>query len=442
MPRVRSSAFRLSPRHYRAQTAEEVLRRQAEVLQEQARLLDLANVLARELGGRIILWSAGMEQLYGWSKEEAMGKISHELLATEFPGGLEAINDHVLEHGDWTGELVHTRRNGQRLIVASHWVLHKPDHGGTAAIMEVNNDITDRRSAEEEIRRLNAELEQRVRDRTAELTEANRELEAFTYSVSHDLRAPLRHIDAFARIVEEELPSGINAELRSYVTRIRKGTQTMGRLVDDLLNLSRVGRAQLGWQSVDLNLVVADVLADLKSEMAQRQIEWRVASLPVVQCDPGLIKQVFANLLANAVKYTCPREKALIEIGRTVMSEQLVIFVRDNGVGFDMKYVNKLFGVFERLHRGRRVRGHRHRPGHGPPHHSKAQRPRLGRSEPDKGATFYFTLEGMKVETEPLPTPAALVAIPASPYEHQPHRHTPGRRQLRRHRSYPPRPQA
>ena len=226
--------------------AEEVLTQQAAVLREQAELLDLANVLARNLNDRIILWSAGTEQMYGWSRAEALGRNSHELLGTEFSEPYPKIIDAVLREGEWTGELVHRRRNGQTIIVASHWVLYKDDRGQPTAILEVNNDITERKGAEEEVRRLNAELEQRVRERTAELTETNRDLEAFTYSVSHDLRAPLRHVDAFARIVEEESAAEAGPELRSYIARIRKGTATMGRLVDDLLNLSRVGRAQLG----------------------------------------------------------------------------------------------------------------------------------------------------------------------------------------------------
>jgi PAS domain S-box-containing protein len=375
--------------------AEAILARQAAVLSEQAQLLDLANVLARDLQGRIILWSAGMEQTYGWSRAEALGKFPQELLASEFPEPPEHISARVLQEGEWMGELVHRHRNGQQIIVASRWVLHKDDHGRPAAILEVDNNITARKRAEEEIRRLNAELEQRVRERTAELTEANRELEAFTYSVSHDLRAPLRHIDAFARIVEEEVPADQNPELCNYISRIRKGTQTMGRLVDDLLNLSRVGRAQPGWARVDLNLVLQEVLADLKGETTGRHIEWRLEPLPTAECDPGLIKQVFANLLSNAIKYTRPRNPAVIEVGQTFKEGQPAVYVRDNGVGFSMKYVHKLFGVFERLHRPEEFEG----TGIGLAIVRRIIQKHSGRvwaeAEPDKGATFYFTLQGL-----------------------------------------------
>ncbi len=392
--------------------AEEVLAHQANVLREQAQLLDLANVLARDARGRIILWSAGMEQMCGWSRAEALGKMSHQLLATEFPEPLEQIMARVLQEGQWTGELVHRRRNGERLIVATCWVVHKDQQGQIMAVLEVSNDITGRKQAEEEIRRLNAELEARVRERTAELTEANHELEAFTYSVSHDLRAPLRHIDAFARIVEEELTGEASPTLRNYINRIRKGTQTMGRLVDDLLNLSRVGRAELGWQRVDLHSLVEEVVSDLKAETAQRQIDWRIGLLPTVECDPGLMRQVFANLLSNAVKYTRPRPHTVVEVGQLLTQDDHPLFVRDNGVGFNMKYVGKLFGVFERLHRPDEFEG----TGIGLAIVRRIILKHGGRvwaeAEPDKGATFYFTLPpGAHAAsptggTRPLPTRA------------------------------------
>src|SRR5438445_1205925 len=184
--------------------AQAVLERQAAVLREQAQMLDLANVLARDLEGRIILWNTGMEKIYGWTKKEALGKVAHELLRTEFPQPQETIRAALLAQGSWEGELTHVSKAGQRLIVASQWVLHLDAQGRPAAILEIHNDITERKRAQEQILRFNAELEQRVTARTAELTAANKELEAFTYSVAHDLRAPLRHIDAFTKILHED----------------------------------------------------------------------------------------------------------------------------------------------------------------------------------------------------------------------------------------------
>jgi PAS domain S-box-containing protein len=175
-----------------------------EALKEQARILDLAPVLIRDLNGRIIFWNTGAEQMYGWTKEEALEKISHSLLKTEFPRPLEEIKARLFAHGHWEGELVHARGDGQRLVVASHWVVHRDELGKPKAVLEVNNDITERRRAEEEVHRLNEELEQRVAERTAQLQAVNHELEAFSYSVSHDLRAPLRHINGFSQALLED----------------------------------------------------------------------------------------------------------------------------------------------------------------------------------------------------------------------------------------------
>lgn len=388
--------------------AEEVLAHQAAVLREQAQLLDLANVLARDLDDKIILWSAGMEQLYGWSKTEAFNRECHTLLSTEFFEPEAEINQKLLTTGEWSGELLHQRKDGVRLLVASRWVLHRDETGKPTAILEVNNDVTKRKQAEEEIRRLNSDLEQRVQDRTMELTSANQELEAFTYSVSHDLRAPLRHIDAFARILQEELGANCSSELRGYIDRIRKGTQTMGQLVDDLLNLSRVGRAQLGRQQVHLNGVVEEVVSELKAEMGERTVEWHLGDLPLAECDSGLIRQVFANLLSNAVKYTRPRARAVIRIGSVVIDGESAIFVRDNGVGFDMKYAHKLFGVFERLHRAEDFEG----TGIGLATVRRIVQRHGGRvwaeSEVDQGSCFYFTLPDSKLSHRSLPLQAQL----------------------------------
>jgi len=249
-------------------------------------------------------------------------------------------------------------------------------------------------AAAEEVRALNAELEDRVTSRTAELAAANQELEAFAYSVSHDLRAPLRHIDAYARILEDEVEKN-PADARQNAGRIRQGAQNMGRLVDDLLKLSRVGRVELKPATVRLNAIVDEVLAELKPELANRDIEWRIAELPPATADPGLIKQVFANLISNAVKFTRPRARAVIEIGAEPLDGATAIFVRDNGVGFDMKSAQKLFGVFQRLHRVEDFEGS------GVGLHTVQRIVQLhggnirANAELDKGATFHFTLKGI-----------------------------------------------
>jgi signal transduction histidine kinase len=249
-----------------------------------------------------------------------------------------------------------------------------------------------------EVRALNAGLESRVASRTAELAATNQELEAFAYSVSHDLRAPLRHIDAYAQILEEELDKN-PAEAQQYINRIRHGVQNTGRLVDDLLKLSRVGRVELKFETIPLNPVVEEVLAELKMEIENRSIDWRIAKLPRANVDPGLIKQVFANLISNAVKYTRPRARAMIEIGVEPANGGGAIFVRDNGVGFNMKYAHKLFGVFQRLHRMEEFEG----TGVGLATVQRIVHLHGGKiwvdAELDKGATFHFTLKGIEAAT-------------------------------------------
>ena len=262
-----------------------------------------------------------------------------------------------------------------------------------AELMQLTLDLEDRVTQRtEEIRRLNEDLESRVAERTAELEATNKELEAFTYSVSHDLRAPLRHIDGFSKLLVEEYGEGLPEEAGRYLIRIREGTQRMGQLVDDLLNLARVGRRELNGQITGLDNLVAEVLSDLKTETATRKIEWKVEHLPFVECDAALMKQVFANLLSNAVKYTRPRDPATIEVGVTTENGQRAIFVRDNGVGFSMKYADKLFGVFQRLHRPEDFEG----TGVGLATVQRIIHKHGGRvwaeAELDRGATFYFTL--------------------------------------------------
>ncbi len=260
-------------------------------------------------------------------------------------------------------------------------------------------DVTERLRAEQQIRQMNVELEQRVQDRTAALTAANKELEAFTYSVAHDLRAPLRHIDAFTRILKEDFNNVLPAEAQHYLENISHGSRNMSRLVDDLLNLARVGRQEIKRLPTPLGGLVEEVLAGLKDETEGRVIEWRVAPLPTIECDPGLMKQVFANLLSNAVKYTRPRPVAVIEVGEAPMNGAAALFVRDNGVGFNMKYVDKLFGVFSRLHRAEDFEG----TGVGLATVQRIIRKHGGNiwaeGAVDEGAVFYFTLGGLGRES-------------------------------------------
>jgi two-component system, sensor histidine kinase and response regulator len=264
-----------------------------------------------------------------------------------------------------------------------------------AANRKLQVEIAERLRAEDYVRKINTELEQRVTERTAELAIANQELEAFTYSVAHDLQAPLRNIQSYALLLEEELAATLPAETAQYLRRITARGKYMGQLISGLLNLSTIGKQELNRQHTPLGVLVEEVVALLKAENTDRQIDWRIQTLPMEACDPNLMKQVFANLLSNAAKYTQERPDAIIEVGQVKldgMGGEQPIFVRDNGVGFDMKNASKLFGVFQRLHPAGDFEG----TGIGLATVARIIGKHGGRvwaeAEEEKGATFYFTI--------------------------------------------------
>jgi PAS domain S-box-containing protein len=272
----------------------------------------------------------------------------------------------------------------------------KDNQGNSGGGVAVLRDITERKAAERQVRELNQTLEARVIERTAELKAANKELETFTYSVSHDLRAPLRHISGFTRIMVEKFGPSLPAEARQHLQLIEQGSTRMGQLVDELLKLARLGRQAVEVKVTELSSLVEDVVTLLAPETKGRQVDWKIQALPFVECDPILIRQVFQNLISNALKYSRPRSPAVIEIGQTKKEGENVIFVKDNGVGFEMKYADKLFGVFQRLHLAEEFEG----TGIGLATVERIVKKHGGRvwveAEQDRGATFYFTLGGGK----------------------------------------------
>lgn len=294
------------------------------------------------------------------------------------------------------------RLRAEHLLAQTNIQLEQRVRDRTVEVQRVNDLLRDenaeRVAAEEEIRLLNAVLEQRVIERTAQLQASNHELEAFCYSVSHDLRAPLRHIDGFSKILLEDFAKDLNPEATHCLNRIQKSINNMGLLVDALLNLSRLTRKGIAPQRVALGEILNAARTELQSDLAGRQVTWRIGALPFVQGDPNLLKQVFVNLLANAVKFTRNCESAVIEITQLEGRDETTILIRDNGVGFNMKYADKLFGVFQRLHTSEQFEG----TGVGLATVQRIIQKHGGRvwaeSEPEHGASFYFTV-GIPITT-------------------------------------------
>jgi PAS domain S-box-containing protein len=358
-------------------------------------------LVAADEHGKFLIWNRAAEGILGYGPADLPTQEWSKHYGNYLPDGVTLVPTEELPlvraiHGETSTAEIFVRNPK---VVAGGWIEArgaplKDEDGVVRGGVVAFRDITQRKTDEREIQKLNDELEERVVQRTAQLAEANRELEAFTYSVSHDLRAPLRHMSGFTKILVEDFGPSLPADAQRYLQRIEQGALRMGLLVDELLNLTHVGRQSLAVQVTGLGSIVKDVQSLLGPEAEGRKVEWKIGDLPFVECDPTLVRLVFQNLIGNALKYSRPRSPAVIEIGQMEKDGQLVIFVRDNGVGFSMKYADKLFGVFQRLHRPEDFEG----TGVGLATVQRIVQKHGGRvwteAELDKGATFYFTLGG------------------------------------------------
>jgi len=351
--------------------------------------------------GRVTTWNSGAETIEGYTAEEILGQhFSRVFLPEDVQAAKpEKLLAQATAEGHAVNEGWRMRKGGGRYWVQMVLTALRDESGTLYGFSKISRDVTAQKEAEEEIRRLNADLEARVQKRTAQLQAANEELEAFSYSVSHDLRAPLRHIGGYVEMLRSELEEVLNEDSRHYLETITAAAEHLGKLIDALLAFSRMGRSEMRLERVALGDLVNEARRELRGETHGRNVDWQIGRLPEVYVDPFMLRQALLNLLSNALKYTRTRAVARIEIRAETTSQEVIVSVHDNGVGFDMQYAHKLFGVFQRLHRSSEFEG----TGIGLANVRRVIHRHGGRtwaeSALDRGATFYFTIPHATVET-------------------------------------------
>jgi PAS domain S-box-containing protein len=335
------------------------------------------SIIGKDLDGNILLWNEGARRIYGYEPEEVVGKASSSILhAPEdvAAGKPREILDAALRDGKWEGTINRRRKNGQQFPARVVVTPRRDTVGRPIGFLLISKDISD------EIRL------------TEQLMAANRDLEAFSYSVSHDLRAPLRAIDGYSRILAEECNDRLDDEGRRLLGIVRSESQRMGQLIDELLAFSRVGRQRMEPREVDMRALAEAAFKEAGALEPDRKVRAQIAALPVARGEAVMLRQVWANLLSNAVKFTRHRDEPRIEAGASRGNGETVYFVRDNGAGFDMAHAGKLFGVFQRLHGEEEFEG----TGVGLAFVKRIIQRHGGRvwaeGAIDKGATFYFAL--------------------------------------------------
>ncbi|KAF0218502.1 MAG: PAS domain-containing [Geobacteraceae bacterium] len=338
---------------------------------------------------------AGCEALTGFTPEEfsVNSGLWWQIVYEEDRPVVNAISERILNSpGPLAIEHRLCHKNGLLRWIGNTLVPHRDNEGVLVSYDGIITDITERKEAEEKVRSLNADLEQRVADRTTELEQANRQLESFAFSISHDLRAPLRHICGFSRILAEDYRQQLEEKGKDYLKRIINGCDKMDKLIEAMLEFSRYSRQPINRMTVETNHLVREVFTEFETELSERQIELDIGNMLPCEADPTLLHQVYFNLLGNALKYTRKREVARVEIGSYQSDRETVYYVKDNGAGFDNEYAQRLFGVFQRLHRADEFEG----TGVGLAIVQNIVQRHGGRvwaeAEPDIGATFYFVL--------------------------------------------------
>ena len=372
----------------------ERLRRQNELILNSAG----EGILGLDLQGRHTFVNPSAARMLGYEIEELIGQKSHPIWHYSRADGSPYPQEECKIYAAYRDGAVHTendevfwRKDGTSFPARFTSTPILEDGKLVGAVISFR-DITERKQAEEKIRKLNEELEQKVIDRTAQLEASIKELEGFTYSVSHDLRTPFRHIIGFVKLLKEKASQSLDEESMHYLNVISDSTRQLARLQDDILDFIRIGRTEMSKSKVSLDKLVKETIDAMGKEIKGRDIAWKVDHLPEVYGDLNMLRDVLVNLISNALKFTRPRPQAIIQIGCTSGDHEEVFYVRDNGVGFEMQYVNKLFGVFNRLHRPDEFEG----TGIGLANVRRIIERHGGRiwaeGKVNEGATFYFSL--------------------------------------------------
>jgi PAS domain S-box-containing protein len=321
--------------------AEVVERQRAqEELRKQAELLDLTHdsIILRDLHGRITFWNRGAEEQYGWKQEEVLGQVTHTLLQTKFPVSLEELQEKLRDEGRWEGELVHRTRGGGEIVVASRQVVQRDRDGTPLAILQINNDITERRRAEEELKR-----------HAEELARSNAELEQFAYVASHDLQEPLRMVASYTQLLSRRYRDRLDSTAEEFMDYAVDGARRMQNLINDLLTYSRVGTRGKEFAPTDCGKVLETAIANLQTAIEENGAAVAQDPLPVVMADDSQMLQLLQNLVANAVKFH-GAEPPRVHVSARRQAKDWLFAVRDNGIGIDSAHQQRIFTIFQRLH--------------------------------------------------------------------------------------------
>jgi PAS domain S-box-containing protein len=351
-------------------------------LRLQSRLIDLAHdaILIRKPGGEIAYWNQGAQRIYGWPREQAVGRIAQDLLKTQFPIPLSEIEAQVMREGSWEGELVQFRADGQVVIVASHWVVDREDPSAVKPILQISSDITERKRARALVER-----------RAEELAQSNAELEQFAYVVSHDLQEPLRMVASYLELLAKRYKGQLDEKADTFINYAVDGAVRMKILIDELLSLSRVTTKAKPLRLMDSQIALDEARENLRHAISEKKAVVTSSSLPAIRGDYTQIVQLFQNLIGNGIKF-CEAKPPHVHVAAECRGDEWVFSVRDNGIGIAAHHMERIFKIFQRLH------GRTSYPGTGmglaickkvvERHGGKI----WAESRPDHGSTFYFTI--------------------------------------------------